>query len=181
MVKKIILVFIAISTISLLQAYENIIAPVGWRFPTIKDFPEQERMSLATTKILRGYNGDGIDFNGDGISDKIITLICKKNKNIFGLFVYYGEKSDPQKINKNPIPTIEYHLYPVKAGTYYLPRYTKTGTPITNHTQTLELKYGGFIRQEIEYGFGTIYWLTKKGWKHAFSTRDPLNKIHRNN
>ena len=159
-VKKILLVFLAVTTASLIQAGEEIVAPVGWRVPTKYDFPDPERMALATTRVSK-------DFNGDGIPDKIVTLICKRNKNVFGLFAYYGGKSEPEKINKKPIQQREYHLYPIKPGQYYL----------QNYPQALVLKFGGFMRQEIEYSYGTVYWFTEKGWKHTSSTGEPLRKI----
>lgn len=103
----------------------------------------------------------GADFNGDGQEDLATVLAHVLNPDRAGVFVFLSSSGKPMatKIDEYTFASEEYMLVPVKKGCY------------KSETRKVCLRHDGILRTEIEYGWGTLYWLHGENWKRMGITR----------
>lgn len=146
----------------LVYASERIVAPFGWRAVTLKDFPDPEsRVKLEDTQLIA-------DFNNDGLLDTALFLI-KKDSQLLDVFIFLENTSKnivPKKMNKKSWGSeMEYTLSLMEPGKYV----TTKGI--------INFKNWCLIRQEIEFGFGEIYWFNGQEWKNMYFSRGDIHKL----
>ncbi len=149
MIAKIILILL--TTTLVVQASE-IRIPMGWIKPPILEFEGEDSNYdiLNDTQFIA-------DFNGDGVNDHALILF-QKNSKLVGMFVVLSNTSEhhclkPIKINKNPMfQSGEYYIRGLKPGKYMTPN------------GILNIEYWGIIREEIEFGWGTMFWFHNHKW-----------------
>ena len=144
----------------LVCASEKIVAPLGWRTIILKDFPGS-RIKIENTQVIA-------DFNDDGLLDTALFLI-QKDSQLLDLFIFFENTSKnivPQKINKESWGgEMEYTLSLMEPGKYV----TTKGI--------INFKNLWLMREEIEFGFGEIYWFNGKKWKNMSFARGDIHKV----
>ena len=130
-------------------------APPGWRalLPTDPG-TDPERVALIDTQV-RG------DFNGDGRRDHARMLVRTTAPGGRAIFVFLGQDSGQptsEKLLTCPAATqcADHVLAIAHAGCY---RETMSNTPVC-------LPHDGLVLSEIEFGFGTLFWLEHAVWRH---------------
>jgi hypothetical protein len=162
MMNKILLIII---TISAAQA-SGIEIPLGWIKVPIIEFEKAD----SSYQILNDSQVIA-DFNGDNLNDHALVLY-KKNSELAGIFIYLSNKSKHTlskliQINVNPIYN--------NSGNYFIteliPGKYKTPEGILN------IKHSGIIREELEFGWRTMFWLNNDKWIEMNFARGDISKI----
>lgn len=163
MMKKIL--FIITISISATQASE-IKIPSDWVKVPIIEFEKTDSpyQILNDTQVTA-------DFNGDNLNDHALVLY-KKNSALAGLFISLYNKPNHTflkliQINKNPIYSNsgDYFITELVPGKYKTPE------------GILTIKYSGIIREELEFGWRTLFWLSHDKWREMSFARGEISKI----
>ena len=102
------------------------------------------------------------DFDGDGKQDIARVLVRRDAPEKMGVFVFLADARPPaeaEQLDKFPLGSGEYMLYTVRKGCYRSPQ------------RTICLNSAGLMRSEIEYGWGTLYWMKNGKWMRTTLAR----------
>jgi hypothetical protein len=143
-------------------------APPGWRALQQSDWGiDADRVTLNDTHV-RG------DFNGDGKIDHAQLLARSNEPYTRGVFVFLMLSNGQQTIHKLlACPTAQacadYALSVVRKGCY---QEEQSGIRVC-------LRHEGIVFSEIEFGYGTLYWLDRGKWRDLKFTRGSLSNFPR--
>ena len=160
------ILLIILISISVAQA-SGIKIPSGWIKVPIIEFEKVDSpyQILNDTQVIA-------DFNGDNLNDHALVLY-KKNSELAGIFIYLSNKSKYTlskliQINVNPIynNSGEYYITELIPGKYKTPE------------GILNIKHSGIIREEPEFGWRTMFWLSNNDkWIEMNFARGDISKI----
>lgn len=130
--------------------------PSGWRLLAPSDsVVSEERVGLSMVRA------EG-NFDGDGEKDQAAVLVHVGRSDRAAVFVFLSKGNAPQepkKLDEYRFSSGEFMLSAVRKGCY------------KGQKRTLCLSNDGLLRSEIEFGWGTLYWLEGKSWRQTNLSR----------